>query len=961
MRYLRKNTAVRITVGPFFDKTDGITPEVALTATNEHLTLTVDDDDNTAVNLIIDANATASGGDNDMVHVTNDDAGFYDLELTAAQTNYVGRAMLAITYATDHCPVFHEFTILPANVYDAMVGTDYLFVDALEISSDETAANNAESFFDGTGYAGTNNTIPTVTAAGLSAAAVDAIWDEPVSGHATAASFGKYLDSDISANTDHITADYGATEKAAIDLLDDGAAGTLHAAVADAVWDEPKSGHTTATNFGDLAVDIDKFVFTVANKVDANVYTWNGTAVHTPGTAGVPIVEIHDPSGVTIGTVTNLTNAATNGDLTATMKSSVTTAASSSTPALSAAGVDAIWDEVASGHVTAGSFGKYLDSDVSANTDHITADYGATEKAAIDLLDDASGGLADIHSDVGTVAGYLDTEVAAILADTNELQTDLVNGGRLDLLIDAIKAKTDSLTFTVAGKVDSNVYTWNGTSVTTPAVAGQPVVTLGDAQTAYAAAKAGDSMSLTAAAIDLIWDEPVSGHATAASFGKYLDSDISANTDHITADYGATEKAAIDLLDDASGGLADIHTDIGTVAGYIDTEVASILAAVDTEVAAILADTNELQVDWVNGGRLDLLIDAIKAKTDSLTFTVSGKIDSNVYTWNGTSVTTPAIAGSPVVTLNATQAAYAPAKAGDAMTLSSGAITAAVIATGAVDADALATDAVSEIADGVWDEATSGHVTSGTFGQAYQPIRAATAQTGAAGSITLDASANANDDWYNHNMIIITGGTGAGQTRWITDYTGSSKVATIAPSWVTNPSSDSVFVIMPEIDVAGLVWDELATAHNTAGTYGKYLGSIKAKTDSLTFTVAGKVDSNVYTWNGTSVTTPAIAGSPVVTLNATQAAYAPAKAGDAMTLTTAGYTASADALLNRDMSAVSDTTARSPLNAFRFLRNKWVLTDGTLSVKKEDDSTEAWGATVSGTTGADPVTGVDPS
>jgi hypothetical protein len=45
-----------------------------------------------------------------------------------------------------------------------------------------------------------------------------------------------------------------------------------------------------------------------------------------------------------------------------------------------------------------------------------------------------------------TIGGYLDTEIAAILADTNELQTDWVNGGRLDLLIDAIKASTDLLT-----------------------------------------------------------------------------------------------------------------------------------------------------------------------------------------------------------------------------------------------------------------------------------------------------------------------------------------------------------------------------------------------------------------------------------------------------------------------------------------------------------------------------------
>ena len=39
---------------------------------------------------------------------------------------------------------------------------------------------------------------------------------------------------------------------------------------------------------------------------------------------------------------------------------------------------------------------------------------------------------------------------------------------------------------------------------------------------------------------------------------------------------------------------------------------------IDGIVDSILVDTNELQVDWVNGGRLDLLIDAIKAKTDTI-------------------------------------------------------------------------------------------------------------------------------------------------------------------------------------------------------------------------------------------------------------------------------------------------------------------------------------------------------
>ena len=41
-----------------------------------------------------------------------------------------------------------------------------------------------------------------------------------------------------------------------------------------------------------------------------------------------------------------------------------------------------------------------------------------------------------------TIDNFLDTEVAAILADTNELQSDWANGGRLDLILDGILADT---------------------------------------------------------------------------------------------------------------------------------------------------------------------------------------------------------------------------------------------------------------------------------------------------------------------------------------------------------------------------------------------------------------------------------------------------------------------------------------------------------------------------------------
>ena len=72
----------------------------------------------------------------------------------------------------------------------------------------------------------------------------------------------------------------------------------------------------------------------------------------------------------------------------------------------------------------------------------------------------------------------------------------------------------------------------------------------------------------------------------------------------------------------------------------------------------------------------------------------------------------------------------------------------------------------------------------------------------------------------------------------------------------------------------------------------------------------------------------------------------------------------ADAFLDRNMATGTDsgsTTVRTPRQAFRFLRNKWTILTGTLSVKKEDDSTESWSATVGSTTTGDPIISLDPA
>jgi len=50
-------------------------------------------------------------------------------------------------------------------------------------------------------------------------------------------------------------------------------------------------------------------------------------------------------------------------------------------------------------------------------------------------------------------------------------------------------------------------------------------------------------------------------------------------------------------------------------AGDLAALVTTVDDFLDTEVAAILADTNELQIDWVDGGRLDLILDARASQT----------------------------------------------------------------------------------------------------------------------------------------------------------------------------------------------------------------------------------------------------------------------------------------------------------------------------------------------------------
>lgn len=177
------------------------------------------------------------------------------------------------------------------------------------------------------------------------------------------------------------------------------------------------------------------------------------------------------------------------------------------------------------------------------------------------------------------------------------------------------------------------------------------------------------------------------------------------------------------------------------------------------------------------------------------------------------------------------------------------------------------------------------------------------------------------------------------------------------------------------------------------------VGDIKTKTDQLTFSTANKVDStiqaaadlaqaaadkvwltgarvltagtNIVLVKGTGVTgfndldaagIRAAAGLASANLDTqlsginsktTNLPAAPAAVGDIPTALE-----NADAYLKRDMSAVTGEASRSPLNAFRFLRNGFSISGATLTVLKEDDVTPAFTRTVTTDPAAEPVIGV---
>lgn len=409
---------------------------------------------------------------------------------------------------------------------------------------------------------------------------------------------------------------------------------------------------------------------------------------------------------------------------------------------------------------------------------------------------------------------------------------------------------------------------------------------------------------------------------------------------------------------------------------------ASVTGAVGSVTARVTANTDQLAGQTVTAGA-------------SVTFPASVASPTNITAGTittATNLTNAPTAGDFTATMKTSLNSSSPGISATGVQAIWDALTSALTTTGSIG------KLLVGMAASVWDVVLSGHTTGGTTGAALNAASSAgdpwaTALPGAYSSGTAgnivgnNLNATVSSRLPTASITLSAGAVTVGTNN---DKTGYALTAGYDPAKTAAQAGDAMALTSGERStLAGVIW---ANATRTLTSFGTLVadaatavwGATTRTLSAFGFTVATDVSSTVTTNLDATVSSRlATAGytapdnSDIVAIKAKtdNLPASPAAVGSAMTLTGAydaaktaaqvsdipTATQNADALLKRDMSAVTGEAARSPLNALRILRNKMSISGSTLTVTKEDDSTSAWTAAVGTTSGADPVTSVDPT
>jgi len=123
--WLKQSTSVTVQIGPFLDKTDGVSLEVGLGAALDSAT--------TGIRLT--KNGATQVDRNDATVPAYTAMGLYAVVLDATDTDTLGTLRIIFEEAATCLPVWQDFMIVPANVYNSFVlGTDVLDVSLTEVN-----------------------------------------------------------------------------------------------------------------------------------------------------------------------------------------------------------------------------------------------------------------------------------------------------------------------------------------------------------------------------------------------------------------------------------------------------------------------------------------------------------------------------------------------------------------------------------------------------------------------------------------------------------------------------------------------------------------------------------------------------------------------------------------------------------------------------------------------------------
>lgn len=220
---------------------------------------------------------------------------------------------------------------------------------------------------------------------------------------------------------------------------------------------------------------------------------------------------------------------------------------------------------------------------------------------------------------------------------------------------------------------------------------------------------------------------------------------------------------------------------------------------IKSETALIVADTNELQTDWVDGGRLDLILDARMAEASINT--TGGAVDTVTTVTTTTTNTDMRGTDSAALASVCTEARLAELDAANLPTTTDNILTdtGTTLDTKLNDIQGATFSSATDSLEAIRDRGDAAWISASATTKLLQSTTIATLATQV--SFTLTAG-SADDDAYNRCTAIVTDVATATQKAvgLISDYTGLTRTVTLAadPGIFVMAATDTIEIFAPE-------------------------------------------------------------------------------------------------------------------------------------------------------------------